>query len=116
MDSHTLADSCPHDFWTSHFNLSIVKTTMSNRKIVITGAAGLVGQDLLPRLKRSGLGEIVAIDKHVSNTEVLRRFHPEIRVVHADLAVSGVWEQELQGCTHLVSAHAQIGGLNHDEF
>jgi nucleoside-diphosphate-sugar epimerase len=89
---------------------------MSNRKIVITGAAGLVGQNLLPRLKRSGLGEIVAIDKHASNIEVLRRFHPEIRVIHADLAVSGAWEQELQGCTHLVSAHAQIGGLNHDEF
>lgn len=89
---------------------------MSNRKIVITGAAGLVGQNLLPRLKRSGLGEIVAIDKHASNIEVLRRFHPEIRVIHADLAVSGAWEQELQGCTHLVSAHAQIGGLHHDEF
>lgn len=89
---------------------------MSNRKIVITGAAGLVGQNLLPRLKRSGLGEIVAIDKHVSNTEVLRRFHPEIRIIHADLAVSGAWEQEIQGCTHLVSAHAQIGGLHHEEF
>jgi nucleoside-diphosphate-sugar epimerase len=89
---------------------------MSNRKIVITGAAGLVGQNLLPRLKRSGLGEIVAIDKHVSNTEVLRRFHPEIRVIHADLAVSGAWEQEIRGCTHLVSAHAQIGGLHHEEF
>ena len=91
-------------------------TPKPNRKIVVTGAAGLVGQNLLPRLKRSGLGEIVAIDKHVSNTEVLRRFHPEIRVITADLAAPGAWEQELQGCTHLVSGHAQIGGLHHEEF
>ena len=89
---------------------------MSDRKIVVTGAAGLVGQNLLPRLKRSGLGTITAIDKHVKNTEVLRRFHPEIRVITADLASPGEWEREFEGCTHLVSAHAQIGGLHHDEF
>jgi nucleoside-diphosphate-sugar epimerase len=89
---------------------------MSDRKIVVTGAAGLVGQNLLPRLKRSGLGTITAIDKHIKNTEVLRRFHPEIRVITADLASPGEWEREFEGCTHLVSAHAQIGGLHHDEF
>jgi nucleoside-diphosphate-sugar epimerase len=89
---------------------------MPQRKIVVTGAAGLVGQNLIPRLKRSGLGEIVAIDKHISNTEVLRRFHPELRVITADLAVPGAWEQELEGCTHLVSGHAQIGGLHPEEF
>jgi nucleoside-diphosphate-sugar epimerase len=89
---------------------------MPDRKIVVTGASGLVGQNLLPRLKRKNLGEIVAIDKHTSNTAVLRRFHPELRVITADLAVSGRWEQELDGCTHIVSCHAQIGGLLHDEF
>ena len=89
---------------------------MSDRKIVVTGAAGLVGQNLLPRLKRRNLGEIVAIDKHSSNTAILRRFHPELRVIHADLSIPGVWEQELEGCTHVVSCHAQIGGLHHEEF
>ena len=85
-------------------------------KIVITGAAGLVGQNLLPRLKRDKLNEIVAIDKHHQNISILRQLHPEIRVVEADLAEGGAWQEELEGCTHLVIGHAQIGGLHLSEF
>jgi nucleoside-diphosphate-sugar epimerase len=89
---------------------------MSQKKIVITGAAGLVGQNLVPLLKQRGLGEIVAVDKHPTNTATLRRLHPEIRVVEADIAETGPWQTELEGCTHLVIGHAQIGGLYHEEF
>lgn len=89
---------------------------MGSRKIVITGAAGLVGQNLVPRLKQKNLGELVAIDKHKKNSEILRRFHPDIRVVVEDLAEPGAWERELEGCTHLVCGHAQIGGLHREEF
>jgi len=89
---------------------------MAPRKIVITGAAGLVGQNLVPRLKQKILAEIVAIDKHQKNAEILRKFHPDIRVVVEDLATPGAWENELEGCTHLVCGHAQIGGLFHEEF
>jgi nucleoside-diphosphate-sugar epimerase len=89
---------------------------MSARKIVITGAAGLVGQNLIPRLKRKNLGELVAIDKHPKNTAILKQLHPELRVLEADLAEPGAWEQELEGCTHLVIGHAQIGGLFLEEF
>ena len=42
-------------------------------KIAITGAAGLVGQNLIPRLKARGYGAIVAIDKHPAHTQILRR-------------------------------------------
>jgi nucleoside-diphosphate-sugar epimerase len=86
------------------------------RKIVVTGAAGLVGQNLIPLLKQSGAGEIVALDKHPTNTAILRRLHAEIRVVEADLSEAGPWQDELKGCTHLVIGHAQIGGLNPQEF
>jgi nucleoside-diphosphate-sugar epimerase len=89
---------------------------MASRKIVITGAAGLVGQNLIPRLKQKNLGQIVAIDKHEKNAAILRQFHPDIRVITEDIAKPGSWEQELEGCTHLVSGHAQIGGLHHQEF
>jgi uncharacterized protein YbjT (DUF2867 family) len=89
---------------------------MSTRKIVITGAAGLVGQNLIPRLKLKTLGQLVAIDKHPNNTAILRQLHPELRVVEADLAEPGPWQQELEGCTHLVIGHAQIGGLFPEEF
>lgn len=89
---------------------------MPQRKIVITGAAGLVGQNLLPRLKARNLGELVAIDKHPTNTEILRRLHPDVRVIHADLAEPGEWEQEFVGCTHLMNGHAQIGGIYPAEY
>jgi len=89
---------------------------MSARKIVITGAAGLVGQNLIPRLQSKNLGELVAIDKHPTNTAILRQLHPNLRVIEADLAEPGPWQNELEGCTHLVMSHAQIGGLFHDEY
>ncbi|MGO8796576.1 MAG: NAD-dependent epimerase/dehydratase family protein [Candidatus Sulfotelmatobacter sp.] len=89
---------------------------MERRKIVVTGEAGLVGQNLLLQLKEKDAGEIVAIDKHRKNAAILRDLHPEIRVLVEDLAEPGAWEQALEGCTHLVSSHAQIGGLYPEEF
>ncbi|HSY68983.1 MAG TPA: NAD(P)-dependent oxidoreductase [Edaphobacter sp.] len=89
---------------------------MPAKRIVVTGAAGLVGQNLLPLLKQRSNVEIVALDKHPTNTATLRRLHPELRVVEADLAEAGSWQDELEGCTHLVIGHAQIGGLYPEEF
>src|ERR1700736_807753 len=90
------------------------------RKIVITGAAGLVGQNLIPRLTAKGFTEIVAIDKHAANVKILKKYQPSVRVLHKDLAegsstVNG-WSEELIGCDALVIAHAQIGGVDPNEF
>jgi nucleoside-diphosphate-sugar epimerase len=85
-------------------------------KIVITGAAGLIGQNLIARLKRRGDHTIVGIDKHGSNTRVLRDLHPDIQVIEADLAVPGAWEHGLEGADAVVIGHAQIGGLVEAEF
>jgi nucleoside-diphosphate-sugar epimerase len=87
-----------------------------SRKIVITGAAGLVGQNLIPRLEQRSFGEIVAIDKHPTNTEILRRLHPSLRVIHADLSQPGPWQDEFVGCTHLMNGHAQIGGIYTSDY
>jgi nucleoside-diphosphate-sugar epimerase len=89
---------------------------MERRRIVVTGASGLVGQNLLLHLKGMGADEIVAIDKHAKNSAILKELHPEIRVFVEDLAAPGPWECALEGCTHLVSCHAQIGGLYPEEF
>ncbi|HEX3569803.1 MAG TPA: NAD(P)-dependent oxidoreductase [Acidobacteriaceae bacterium] len=89
---------------------------MSSKKVVITGAAGLVGQNLIPRLKERQQWEIIAIDKHAKNAATLQRLHPDVRVVVEDIASDGAWQKELEGCTHLVSAHAQIWGLQPEEF
>jgi len=88
------------------------------RKVVITGAAGLVGQNLIPRLKAKGFTDIVAIDKHPTNVRILEKFHPSLRVLHRDLAdvSTGDWASELAGCQALVIGHAQIGGIVPEEY
>ena len=90
--------------------------TSPRGRIVVTGAAGLVGQNLVPRLKARGYRDIVAIDKHASNTAVLARLHPDIRVIEADLARAGGWTEAVAGAEALVMLHAQIGGLVRREF
>lgn len=85
-------------------------------KVVITGCAGLVGHNLVAILKDMGFSDIVGIDKHPTNTAVLSRVHPEIEVIQADLARDDGWQKALQGADLLVMLHAQIGGLDYQEF
>ncbi len=84
-------------------------------KIVVTGAAGLVGQNLIPLLKVRG-HEIIAIDKHPANTAVLRRLHPDITVIEADLSMADGWQAAVAECEVVISGHAQIGGLDPEAF
>ena len=65
---------------------------MTDIKIALTGAAGLVGQNLIPRLKARGYRNIVALDKHSANTAILRRLHPDIAVFETDLARDDGWQ------------------------
>jgi nucleoside-diphosphate-sugar epimerase len=91
--------------------LESARTPMpSDQRIVITGAAGLIGQNLIARLARRGVHSIVGIDKHPANTATLARLHPAITVIEADLAQRGAWEDAFQGGGTLILAHAQIGG------
>jgi nucleoside-diphosphate-sugar epimerase len=85
-------------------------------KIVITGAAGLVGQNLVLMLRERGYTNVVAIDKKEKNIEVLKQLNPGLQVVHTDLAVSGEWAESFKGAAILVQLHAQIGGENYAEF
>jgi nucleoside-diphosphate-sugar epimerase len=86
------------------------------QKIVITGAAGLVGQNLIARLALKPGVELVAIDKHPTNTALLRRLHPELAVIEADLSEPGHWSEALAGASAIVLNQAQIGGLDPGEF
>ncbi|PTS74432.1 NAD-dependent dehydratase [Sphingomonas sp. HMWF008] len=89
---------------------------MNVRKVVITGGAGLVGQNLVSRLKDKGFQQIVAIDKSAANAAILREHHPDITVLVADLAEDDGWQDSFTGADALIHAHAQIGGLLPDEF
>jgi nucleoside-diphosphate-sugar epimerase len=89
---------------------------MNAIKIALTGAAGLVGQNLIPRLKARGYADIVALDKHVANVAILRRLHPDITVIEADLARDDGWQEAVADADVVVLSHAQIGGLDEAAF
>jgi nucleoside-diphosphate-sugar epimerase len=81
-----------------------------NARIVLTGAAGLVGQNLLVEMKTQGYTRLVAIDKHEYNLGILRQLHPEVETILADVAEPGAWEDAFAGADCLVQLHAQITG------
>ncbi|MCC7634083.1 NAD-dependent epimerase/dehydratase family protein [Stenotrophomonas rhizophila] len=87
-----------------------------NDKIVLTGAAGLVGQNLIVELKQQGYTQLVAIDKHAHNLEILRKLHPDVKTVLADLAEPGDWTSVFDGARLVVQLHAQITGKTTDLF
>jgi nucleoside-diphosphate-sugar epimerase len=80
------------------------------RKIILPGGAGLVGQNLVAHLKRGGVKNLVVLDKHRSNLEILKRLHPDIVAEHADLAVDGAWKEHFKDAETVVMLQAQIGG------
>ena len=88
----------------------------SHDKIILTGAAGLVGQNLVALLCNNNYRRIVAIDKSEDNLTLLRQLHPEVDTVLADLADPGPWQQLFQGAKLVVLLHAQITGKSSEVF
>jgi nucleoside-diphosphate-sugar epimerase len=82
----------------------------ADQRIVLTGAAGLVGQNLVVELIAQGYSHLVAIDKHRENLAVLKRLHPQVETIEADLAEPGAWEDAFAGADCVVQLHAQITG------
>ena len=82
----------------------------SARRLVITGAAGLVGQNLVLLLRESGYTNLVAIDKQSANLRLLGQLSPGVRIVEGDLAAAGTWEREFEGADTALVLHAQITG------
>jgi len=69
-------------------------------KVVLPGGAGLVGQNLVARLRARGYSDIVVLDKHRANLEVLRQVQPGVVAEYADLASPGEWQRHFQGGNH----------------
>ena len=87
-----------------------------SRKIILTGGAGLVGQNLILTLKQKGYRRIISIDRSATNNAVIRKLHPDVTVIDADLAESGDWELEFADAGALVLLQAQISGLSYSVF
>ena len=85
-------------------------------KIILPGGAGLVGQNLVARLKDKGYTDIVVLDKHRANLDVLRRIQPDVTAVLADVSAPGDWQAHFEGADVVVMLQAQIGGNDYQEF
>ena len=88
----------------------------TQKKIILPGGAGLVGQNLVARLKDRGYRNIIVLDKHPTNVDILRRIQPDITVEQVDLSLSGDWTQHFEGADTVVMLQAQIGGNDYQEF
>lgn len=89
---------------------------MGIRKIILPGGAGLVGQNLVARLKAKGYTNIVVLDKHRANLAVLKQVQPDITAEYADLVEPGDWLRHFEDADAVVMLQAQIGGNNYQEF
>lgn len=89
---------------------------MNHRKIILPGGAGLVGQNLVARLKARGYTHIVVLDKHRANVAVLRGMHPDVLTECVDLAEPGPWQAHFAQADAVVMLQAQIGGTDYAEF
>lgn len=87
-----------------------------NSKILIPGAAGLVGQNLIVQLKNRGYNNLVAIDKHNENIKVLKELHPELDIIEADLAQEGDWKKYFKDADVVLMLQAQIGAPTLEPF
>ena len=85
-------------------------------KIVLPGGAGLVGQNLVARLIARGYSNIVVLDKHRANLDVLKRVQPDIVAEYADVATHGDWQRHFDGADVVVMLQAQIGGIDWQDF
>ena len=89
---------------------------MNSSKVLLPGGAGLVGQNLVARLKAKGYTNIIVLDKHRENLAILKRTQPDITVEYADLAEAGEWQRHFAGADVVVMLQAQIGGNDYQEF
>jgi nucleoside-diphosphate-sugar epimerase len=85
-------------------------------RIVLPGGAGLVGQNLVARLRDLGYHNLIVLDKHQPNLAILQATQPDIECIHTDLSVPGDWQAHIRHADVVVMLQAQIGGLRYDEF
>jgi nucleoside-diphosphate-sugar epimerase len=85
-------------------------------KILLPGGAGLVGQNLVARLRAKGYTNIIVLDRHQKNLATLKSIQPEITVEYADLSKLGSWQKYFADADVVVMLQAQIGGLFYQEF
>tara|TARA_B110000503_G_scaffold19879_1_gene29679 strand:+ start:7986 stop:8942 length:957 start_codon:yes stop_codon:yes gene_type:complete len=90
--------------------------TLRKPRVVITGGAGLVGQNLVAKLLANGYTDLHVIDKSSQNLAIAAKLHTGVTFSEADLSESGAWQGYLASADVVVLLHAQIGGIAADAF
>jgi len=85
------------------------------KKIVITGAAGLVGLNLLDSLKDSN-NEIIAIDKSQKNLNLAKKINPKIKTINLDLSRGMVPTEILRNTDLIIQLQAQISSPEKEPY
>jgi uncharacterized protein YbjT (DUF2867 family) len=96
-------------------NLKRSKKFLKNKNIVVTGAAGLVGQNLIPLLINNGY-RVTAIDRNNTNLLLLQQLNPGVSCKLADVSAPGDWETALEQADIVIQLHAQITAVNSQSF
>lgn len=84
------------------------------KNIIITGAAGLAGQNLTPLLIKKGY-HVTAIDRS-KNIHLLQELNPKARCILADVSKHGEWEAAFANTDAVIMLHAQIAAPSPDLF
>jgi nucleoside-diphosphate-sugar epimerase len=85
------------------------------KKIVIPGAAGMVGQNLIPLLAKKGF-YVVALDKNKNNLDLLKELNPKVECHCIDLARPGKWMETFRGAAAVIDLKAQIASKDNKDF
>ncbi len=88
-------------------------------KIIITGAAGLVGMNLLAMMHENGFSKnntLIAIDKNSNNIRLAKRLFPEVRFFVSDLSVIGDWDKHFNDADIVIQLQAQIASPYADPY
>lgn len=79
--------------------------------VVLTGGAGLVGQNFVTLVEARPDLQISVIGKDPHDLGILRRLHPHVSTILADLAEPGPWESAVARADVVVLLNAQISAL-----
>lgn len=88
----------------------------ASARLVVTGAAGLVGQNLVRLLHEQGYQNITALDAHAGNLAILKRLNAGVTVIEADLSQPGSWQDAFEGADGVFQLQAQIGAKHSETF
>ena len=84
--------------------------------MIVTGGAGLVGQNLAILLDARPDLEQVYIDKDPKRIALLHSLHPKAETVLGDLSESGPWQETLRSGDTLVVLHAHVTATSAEPY